>query len=40
MSEDFAKYGISDSREDKRNSVYSPKVSYERRIKIISLSVK
>ncbi len=40
MGEDFAKKNISDSREDKKQSVFSPEASFERRIEIISISLK
>ncbi|OQX99944.1 MAG: hypothetical protein B6I24_01160 [Bacteroidetes bacterium 4572_128] len=40
MGEDFSKKNISDNREDKKHSVFSPEASFERRIEIISISIE
>lgn len=40
LGEETASKNISDSREDKKNSVYSPNAAIERRVEIISVEVK
>jgi len=40
FGEETASKNISDSREDKRNSVYNPAAALERRVEIISIEVK